>query len=445
MPYVKNIVSINMHEWLEQLEQQLRERLAGAEPDKGLSRAYEALRLLGQAIESSSEGITLSDVRMPDAPLVYVNVGFEHLTGYSRAEVLGKNCRLLQGPHTDPEIVHEIGEAVREGREYCAELLNYRKDGTPFWNRLTLTPLRDAEGHVTHYVGVQSDVTSQMQANTEVRQALELLEQTNRQLTKTNQRMRQNLLAAAKVQQSLLPDRLPKLKRVRFAYQFFPCDELAGDILNVFRLDKRHVGLYLLDVTGHGTAAALQAVSVSRLLTPMTHASSLVRTHDHDEEECEDRIVSPAQVADSLNKLFPWDPETGQFFTLIYGIIDLETLEFRYVCAGHPGPAHFSVQGAPRVERGCGLPIGVADFAYEEQRIQLAAGDRLYLYSDGITDAMNASRELFGLDRLLGTLARQTAMPLEGGLQALLDALREWTGGAKFKDDLSMIAVEIAP
>lgn len=408
-----------------------------------LQETQESLRLREQAMEYSSEGISISDVRLPDSPLIYVNAGFERLTGYSREEVLGQNCRFLQGPHTNAETVHQIAEAIREGREFRAELLNYRKEGTPFWNRLALTPLHDEAGRVTHYVGVQSDISPQIEANNEVRVALELLEQTNRQLTKTNQRMRHNLLAAAKVQQSLLPDRLPKTKRVRFAWKFFPCDELAGDILNVFRLDKTHVGIYLLDVSGHGTAAALQAVSISRLLTPMAHTSSLVRIHDHD-EECDDWIVSPVQVAESLNKLFAWEPETGQFFTLVYGILNTSSLEFRYVCAGHPGPAHFPAGGAPCVTRGAGLPIGVAEFPYEEQIIQLAPGDRLYLYSDGITDAMDADRTLFGVERLLDTLT-PGEKNLDDTLDHLLDTLQQWVGGQRFKDDLSMIALEILP
>lgn len=412
----------------------------------GLEAQLKDLRLRERAMEAASEGISISDVRKPDAPLVYVNAGFERLTGYSPGEVLHLNCRFLQGPDTDPNAVGRISSAIAAGKACTVELLNYRKDGAPFWNRLSLTPLRNEEGEVTHYVGVQSDITRQIQSNAEIRDALELLEQTNRQLTSTNQRMRANLNAAAKVQQALLPDRLPKPKRVRFAWRFQPCDELAGDILNVFKLDKNHVGLYLLDVSGHGTAAALLAVSVSRLLSPMPHYSSLVRDHDHDEEACEDHIVSPAEVAGRLNKNFRWDSESNQFFTLIYGVLNTDTLLFRYVAAGHPGPALFPSFGAPRVPKGKGLPIGVGDDPYEDQEIQLAPGDRLFLYSDGITEVMNAQRQLFGRNRLLECVVSAPKDSLDATIGVLMDELQAWNGGnANFDDDLSLLAVEVLP
>jgi sigma-B regulation protein RsbU (phosphoserine phosphatase) len=402
----------------------------------------ETLRLREQAMERCSEGISIVDMRLPGAPLTYVNAGFEKLTGYSRAELLGRNCRFLQGPETSADSIALLRTAIGRGETATVELLNYRKDGTPFWNRLALTPLRDGTGAVTHYVGVQTDITQQVRSNAEVREALELLEQMNKQLTRANKRMKQNLMAAAKVQQALLPDRLPKPKQARFAWRLTPCDELAGDTLNIFRLDKTHIGVYLLDVTGHGTAAALLAVSVSRMLSPTQHTSSLVRSHEHDEEGCEEHIIPPAVVAENLNHLFPWDPETGQFFTLVYGILDTASLEFRFICAGHPGPVYVPAGGKPSIVRGSGLPIGLGDTHYEEQVLQLAPGDRIFLYSDGITEVMNRSRELFGRDRLLVDFQKNAAVTLDQCLDNVLQDVTAWNGSPRFSDDLSLLAVE---
>ena len=114
-------------------------------------RVRAQLELKDRALASSAEGITIADAGLPDNPLIYANAGFEKLTGYSVAEVIGRNCRFLQGPGTNPEAVEELRTAIRNKRAVTVILLNYRKDGTPFWNRLAITPVRDAAGAVTHF------------------------------------------------------------------------------------------------------------------------------------------------------------------------------------------------------------------------------------------------------------------------------------------------------
>ncbi len=117
------------------------------------------LRLLRRAVESTENGVSISDARLPDIPLVYVNTAFERITGYSADEVLGRNCRFLQGDERDQIGRHEIRRGVEHGREARALLRNYRKDGSLFWNDLHVNPVRDDAGVITHYVGVQYDVT----------------------------------------------------------------------------------------------------------------------------------------------------------------------------------------------------------------------------------------------------------------------------------------------
>lgn len=120
------------------------------------------LRLLQQCIESSSNGIIICDAQQPDMPLVYVNPTFERITGYSREESIGRNCRFLQGTGEDPsneQALSEIRKALATGGETSVVLRNFRKDGTPFWNDLYLSPIRNDEGEVTHFVGVQNDIS----------------------------------------------------------------------------------------------------------------------------------------------------------------------------------------------------------------------------------------------------------------------------------------------
>jgi diguanylate cyclase (GGDEF)-like protein/PAS domain S-box-containing protein len=108
-------------------------------------------------LESSPEGMVLIDAVNPDHPVVYANPGFEALTGYVAADLLGKNLRLLQGDDRDQDARHRLRESMSRG-ETCRVLLrNYRKDGTVFWNEMTVVPLRDAAGRVTHYAGHHRD------------------------------------------------------------------------------------------------------------------------------------------------------------------------------------------------------------------------------------------------------------------------------------------------
>ncbi|QJW94675.1 PAS domain S-box protein [Frigoriglobus tundricola] len=133
--------------------------------------AEDALRLRDRTIQAATQGLMITDSGRPDNPLVYVSPGFERMTGYGSAEVLGRNCRMLQGKDTDPATVARLREAIRAGEPRTVELLNYRKDGTPFWNELSVSPVRDATGRLTHFVGVQVDVTARRSLEDQFRQA----------------------------------------------------------------------------------------------------------------------------------------------------------------------------------------------------------------------------------------------------------------------------------
>ena len=125
-------------------------------------RREQDLRLKNQAIEETTVGITIADATEPRLPIVYANSGFEDLTGYSKEKVMGRNCRFLQGAGTNDRTTAEIRRAVEAGEPIQAELLNYRANGTPFWNELTISPIMGAGSReTTHFVGIQRDVTAQ--------------------------------------------------------------------------------------------------------------------------------------------------------------------------------------------------------------------------------------------------------------------------------------------
>ena len=131
------------------------------------------MRIHHLAVRATSNGVVISDPTLDDNPIIYANPGFLKMSGYSEEEVVGRNCRFLQGPDTDDQTVQEIKNSVSNGESCRITLLNYRKDGTKFWNDLQVTPITDKAGNIVNYVGVQSDVTSQR----EIRKQLEAAKQ----------------------------------------------------------------------------------------------------------------------------------------------------------------------------------------------------------------------------------------------------------------------------
>lgn len=124
-----------------------------------LAETVADLRLKEKALDQAPVGLSIADAAAVDDPLVYVNDEFVRMTGYNRGEVLGRNCRFLQGEETDEETVSKIRRGLREEVPVSVELINYRKNGQKFWNGLDIAPLRDETGTVTHYVGFQTDIT----------------------------------------------------------------------------------------------------------------------------------------------------------------------------------------------------------------------------------------------------------------------------------------------
>ena len=146
-------------------------------------KAYEEeLALRDRSINSATNGILIADARQPDLPTVYCNAAFEKITGYAKEEVLGQNCRFLQGTDRQQPGLEAIRQAVRQGTEAKAELRNYRKDGSLFWNELYIAPVKDQRGRLTHFIGIQTDVTQRKDQETELAHKTRELAQSNAEL-----------------------------------------------------------------------------------------------------------------------------------------------------------------------------------------------------------------------------------------------------------------------
>ena len=304
---------------------------------------------------------------------------------------------------------------------------------------LLVSTFENAVGKNRELVAANQDLSL---ARDELKEKNNDLTSLNSKLENINQRMEHDLSAAAKIQQSLLPSGTPDIPSVKLAWNYSPCDELAGDFLNFFPLDDRHLAAFVVDVSGHGVASSLLAVTVGRVMTPMvSNTSMLVKPADNEDGN---KIVSPADVAYELNNRFPMEDQGNLYFTMVYGVLDKQTQEFRFVSAGHPNVVHVPAGGKPRLVETADMAIGwIEDTEFEEHCLQLELGDRIYLYSDGVPEAMDHDLEEFGDERMLDSLTQTSKSPIKTSVETLFDAVHQWCVEKGAKDDVSILGIEI--
>lgn len=269
----------------------------------------------------------------------------------------------------------------------------------------------------------------------------ELAERTDR-LSRVLREAERDLDAAARMQRALLPPTAPALPGLRAAWRFAPCRGVAGDVVGAHPLGEDGAAFYLVDVAGHGVPAAMLAFTLSRMLVPGRHGAAFAL--DGESSHAGSLLASPAELLASLNDHFPDDGENTRYFTAIYGVWDPTRRIARLAQAGHP---------APIVQRGGALlplvaegqPIGLfPSTVYDELEIELQPDERLFLYSDGVTEARNANGEPFGLARLLDVLRGTRGVPLPQVAARVETALAEWHENTEPRDDITFLALEAA-
>jgi len=264
----------------------------------------------------------------------------------------------------------------------------------------------------------------------------------NVDLADANKRMKSDLEAAADIQRDLLPKDLPDTLGANFAWYYEPCDELGGDILNVLPLCGRSVGMYLLDVSGHGVPAALLSVTLSRVLATSDAGSTILMARDQNAKR--PTIIPPGEVAERLNRRFPMSGQRNQYFTMVYAVLDTQTRMLRHAIAGHPAPLLVKRGRSPQPLTGGGFPIGmIEDAEFDDESIQLEPGDRLYFYSDGITEAVNSQGVMLQAEGLIRLIEDNQAGSLNDALASCVEEFKRWCDSVPFTDDISLLALEI--
>ncbi len=290
---------------------------------------------------------------------------------------------------------------------------------------LAITLLR----HVMQYLRdtMQSQIVELQAKNRALEQAYHELQAAQAELVAT-ERVKRDLEVAAHLQRSILPDQLPQPIGYHFAARAQPAREIGGDFYDVFQLDDQHLGVLLADVSDKSIHAAI-FMAVSRTLF-LTEAR---------------RSLSPRQVVETVNDLLlEVSSSDDMFVTAFYGVLHLDDRKLTYVRAGQDKPLLQHADGTLDVLDGRGRFIGMMpDLIVEERTIDLRSGDRLILYSDGITDAMDETEQNYGVPRLRENILQHRADPVEKLADAIFNDVVSFEGDAPQFDDITLLVAAI--
>lgn len=259
----------------------------------------------------------------------------------------------------------------------------------------------------------------------ELRQKISQLEAAQAELVK-KERLDHELQIARQVQQSLLPLAFPEANGYVFEGRCEPARQIGGDFYDAFWIDDGHIGLAIADVAGKGMPAALfMALSRSLLLAEAR------------------RSLSPSEALHNVNRLL-WELSRQQtFVTVFYAVLDTHSRQLTYSRAGHERPMLLrggQVQPLP----GDGVALGVfEDISMETTRLDLQSGDRLVLYTDGLTDVLSPSEERYELQRLKELFQAYASLPADQLCSLVFDSLAEYQGGIEQYDDMTMLILEV--
>lgn len=251
---------------------------------------------------------------------------------------------------------------------------------------------------------------------------------------KQKNELERNLSLAAKIQEALIPKSLGDIPNCSFSCVFQPSGKVGGDIFDVFMLDEDHVGIYMIDVMGHGVASSMLAVTLSEtLILDVDRGSPLKRKINYPPYY---EIIPPLEVIDYLNKRFPF-VKYNHYFTIFYMILNIKTGVMKYVRAGHPIPLLVKSTGEIVELDAYGTPVGF-EFSegYEEKTVYLDSGDHLIIYTDGLMEIKDKAGKPIEYDGIIECIKKEIDF-VNGNLTMGLNKLiREQSS---LKDDLSII------
>lgn len=286
----------------------------------------------------------------------------------------------------------------------------------------------------------KGEVLARVENQLKIRRLTNELIKTNVELTDKQRRLDEDLKAAAGIQQSLLPRTIPDVENLMIAWKFMPSYMIGGDIFNIFRLDENHIGLYMIDVSGHGVPSALVTVSVSQMLQPEIGYVTKKKTYMPPGYE----IVPPKTVLQTLDREYPIS-RFEKYFTIVYMVINTQNGTLSYSNAAHPSPVILHRDTGPELLDKGGTIIGLDGLVpFEEEQKTLQHGDKVVLCTDGIVEYQNGDGTFFGEDRFYSLLNSLRHESVEDLLDGVVGSINDFGKGREFQDDITLVAIEYA-
>ncbi|TAL38518.1 MAG: PAS domain S-box protein [Spirochaetes bacterium] len=379
------------------------------------------LRKLSRAIEQSPSTVVITDKH---GTIEYVNPKFTKLTGYTLDEAVGKNPRILKSGTQDAPFYRDLWQTILAGNEWRGEFHNRKKNGELYWESASISPIREGNGEITHFVAVKEDVTARKAAE-------DALRVSEGKLRERSDAVEKDMKLAQLTQRALIHKQLPESTRFQVEYRYIPLDTVGGDYFTVLPYGDLELGVFIGDVSGHGIAAAL-FVSLVKFTT-----DRIFRKH----------AFSPAEYIKQLNIQLK-DYMSSYFLTGIYGLFSFLTdgsARFTFCNGGHPYPVLLRADGSAELFDSRGTIIGAFEQAvYEEKTMVLGKGDRLLLYTDGISETENERKEMLGFEEGLVKLFHESRREtLSATLDTIIEAVNAFRGSARINDDVVLLGFEI--
>jgi PAS domain S-box-containing protein len=341
--------------------------------------------------------------------VTYVSPQYETILGYPpELNMIDKEHWLTTiHPEDRERVLAENARTDETGEPFKVEYRVIARDGRVVWLRDEASLVRDEEGHPLYWLGVQYDVTEQKQEAQE------------------RERIEQELRVAHLIQQTLLPKTLPELPGYDVATYYQPAREVGGDFYDFLELKDGRLGLVVGDVTGHGVPAALMMANTQSVLRAVAQRGG----------------SEPGRILAEVNEVLLAHMPPNMFVTCFCGILDPESGRFSYANAGQNLP-YCHQEGMATELRATGMPLGLMPaMSYEEKEITLNSGASVLLYSDGLVEAHNPQREMFGtprMERLVGAHPGGATL-----IDSLLAELEQFTGDEwEQEDDITLLTLQ---
>ena len=370
-----------------------------------LKHQFERQQLLSKIVEDTADAVLVTDNA---GNIEYVNAAFEAMTGFTRAEVLGKNPRLLKSGHHSRSFYEDLWESLLRGEVFRETITDRRKNGELYLSSQTITPLRAPDGTISHLVSIAKDVT-------ERRKAMDL---------------ENGLRLARQVQQRLFPPAPPNVPGLDAWGVSIPAHATGGDYFDFLTLPGGALGLVIGDVSGHGFDSAIL----------MAQTRALVQAAARRESD-------PARILSEVNALLVPDLGENRFISMIIVAIDPHTRSVTYANAGHTPGYVLDRDGNVRMElTSTGLVLGLfCDAAFVTENVpELRRGDLLVLFTDGVTEAEAADGRVCGPEWALDLVRARAHLTSAEILNALCEAIRSITGERPQQDDITAIVCRVA-